>query len=393
LSVAQTKSGTPQYQVLALKQQWSVASNVTVGGGNWSYFSAMCWFFGKNLYDELQIPLGLIGTNYGGTPIRDWMSADAKTHCPNETISVSADHKHDITKHGKGYDFEYPTQVAVDTDDAAPNGILWNAMIYPFLPMTIKGAIWYQGESDSDYPYAYSYSCAFPAMIDDWRAKWKQFSDTNGDFPFGFVHLSTWDDHGNATCVANTTCEWVAIVRDAQTATYGYAPNPKMPDTYLATAIDLGDPGSPFGDIHPRYKQQVARRLADGALKYIYGESTRYVSGPIADSVSVNATSIEVNFRNVNEMGLTLNSRIGFEVYDDSVSKWIYITPNQENIQLNGLWNVTVNYVANNVMKPTQIRYNWYQAPCMPVEGIYGCAVYDKKAMLPSLPFLFTLST
>ena len=140
----------------------------------------MCWFHGKNLFDELQYPLGLIGTNYGGTPIRDWMSSDAKALCPNETVtSMKKDYKSDITKYGKGYDFGKGVE-------SAPNGALYNAMIYPFLPMTIKGAIWYQGESDCNYLYGAAYACAFPAMINDWRAKWKLHSDTDGDFPFGF---------------------------------------------------------------------------------------------------------------------------------------------------------------------------------------------------------------
>ena len=59
-----------------------------VGGGNWSYFSALCWLTAKNVFDELHVPLGLVATNYGSTPVRDWMSADAKLHCPNETISA-----------------------------------------------------------------------------------------------------------------------------------------------------------------------------------------------------------------------------------------------------------------------------------------------------------------
>eukprot|EP01084_Bolivina_argentea_P060619 110741_1 len=241
LSVSQRGAGTPQYQVLSFKQEWSVASNISVGGGNWSYFSAMCWFYGKNLFDELQYPIGLIGTNYGGTPVRDWMSSGAKALCPNETIVKHTfkkdDYKSDITKYGKGYDFGTGVE-------SAPNGNLWNAMICPFLAMTIKGAIWYQGESDCNYLYGASYACAFPAMINDWRAKWKFYSDTNGDFPFGFIHLSTWGDSSNHTCQVNSTCEDVAIVRHGQTANYGYVPNPMMINTFLATAIDLGDPGS-----------------------------------------------------------------------------------------------------------------------------------------------------
>ena len=317
------------------------------------------------------------------------MSADAKAKCPNETITKYVNNrnttidKSDITKYGPRYDF---TDFVVST---APNGGLWNAMIYPFLKMTNKGTIWYQGESDCNVKYGSSYACAFPAMIDDWRMKWAINSDTNKDFPFGFVHLSTWSDSANGTCITGSTCEATAIVRHGQTANYGYVPNEKMKNTFVATAIDLGDATSPYGDIHPRYKQQIAKRLSDAALNVIYGESERYISGPIADSAMMigDSTMININFRNV-KMGLMLNRLIGFEVY--SSSGWTYIEPNENNIKLNGLVNVTIN--CTNIVKPTQVRYNFYQAPCIPKEGIYGCSIYDKQESLPALPFILTIS-
>ncbi len=100
---------------------------------------------------------------YGGTPIRFWSSADALKSC-NESVSVS-------TLKEKERDYKY---YSGDSNVELADSQLWNAQIYPFLQTTIKGAIWYQGESDANEPYAVEYACMFPAMIADWRQKWAQ---------------------------------------------------------------------------------------------------------------------------------------------------------------------------------------------------------------------------
>ena len=131
-------------------------------------------------------------------------------------------------------------------------------------------------------------ACTFPAMIADWRAQWYNYTggQTEEEFPFGFVMLSTWDDYENATCGNNPiqACT-VAAVRWGQTADYGYVPNPAMPNTFMSVAVDLGDANSPFNDIHPRYKQQVASRLANAGLAVAYGYDY-YWTGPIAGLMS-----------------------------------------------------------------------------------------------------------
>eukprot|EP01084_Bolivina_argentea_P115747 205780_1 len=157
-------------------------------------------------------------------------------------------------------------------------------MIYPFITMTIKGAIWYQGESDSEnQKYAESYDCGFKAMISDWRLKWNQYSNTSITFPFGSVQISVWGDTSNVTCGTSSAwneCIGAAQVRWAQTGNMGYLPNKELPNVFMAVATDLGDPKSPFGDIHPRYKQQMAKRLSNAALNLVYGYSDIYWLGP-----------------------------------------------------------------------------------------------------------------
>jgi len=136
-------------------------------------------------------------------------------------------------------------------------------MIVPILPMTITGVTWYQGESNAGQPNYYA--CAFPEMIKDWRMKWG--GDTSKTFPFYFVQLATW----NNTVDLNSE----PLTRLAQT----YAL--QLPKVGLATAMDSGDPTSPFGDIHPRSKQIVGYRLSLTARAIGYGENIQY-QGPNA---------------------------------------------------------------------------------------------------------------
>eukprot|EP01084_Bolivina_argentea_P089148 160913_1 len=378
LFTAQDEQSTTEItELIKIEQIWSIASNTSVGGGNWSYFSAVCWFFGKNLYDKLQYPMGLIATDWGGTPIRDWMSKDALAKCPNET-SIDTD-----------------SNISKTIDNLhGPSGpsILYNAMIYPFTTMTIRGAIWYQGEADSGASkYAYSYECAFKYMISDWRLKWSIRSETSNNFPFGFVQISVWDDHNNNTC-GNTfsQCIGVPIVRWAQTGNLGYLPNAELPNVFGAISMDLGDPTSPYGDVHPRYKQQMANRLSDAALNLIYGQKDVYWFGPVANNTKCNVDSntkkatIDINFSNVNSQGLLMKNPTGFEYYNSTSKLWVYIKEDIFSVTNNGM---SIQFTLDD-SHVSQIRYAFYQAPCMPVVGIYNCAVYDKKALLPAAGFI-----
>eukprot|EP01084_Bolivina_argentea_P188583 324604_1 len=385
-SASQIGSTTPQLNLLQVKEPWSVASSASIGGGNWTYMSAVCWFFGKNMFKYRQYPIGLISTNYGGTAVRLWSSPDALSKC-NESYSMNKEWP--VTKD----DFlaTDPTMYADTPLGVGPSG-LWNAMIYPFLQTTIRAAIWYQGEADSNPTYAVPYACQFPAMIEDWRAKWHLYSDTSPDFPFGFVQLSTWNDaKGNKPCGDDINCQSVPIVRWAQTANYGYVSNPKMPNTFMATAIDLGDPTSPFGDVHPRYKQQVSERLSDAGKAVIYGESEVYWAGPIATHSMVNGRNVRIYFRNVGEEGFTIKNSDGFEVYDNNLNTWVAVS---DTVVSNGgdTVDIPIPSTINDAIGVTQVRYLWVQAPCNPAQGIYGCAIYDEQFGLPATPFMLAVS-
>ncbi|NLR58384.1 hypothetical protein HGH93_09760 [Chitinophaga polysaccharea] len=167
--------------------------------------------------------------------------------------------------------------------------LLYNAMIHPILPFAIKGAIWYQGETNAGR--AYQYRKAFPLMITDWRRLWNQ-----GDFPFYFVQLASFNaNNGNS----QKGSDW-AELREAQTLTL------QLPNTGMAVITDVGDPK----DIHPRNKQDVGKRLAAVALHNTYGQNIVY-SGPVFQSMQINGNKAQLSFTSIGS-GLVVKDKYGY---------------------------------------------------------------------------------
>jgi sialate O-acetylesterase len=165
----------------------------------------------------------------------------------------------------------------VYTGSVSPNSyptLLFNGMLYPLIPYTIKGAIWYQGETNAGR--AYQYRKAFPLMITDWRNHWGE-----GDFPFYFVQLASFDASGGNS---NKGSGW-AELREAQTFTLS------LPNTGMAITTDIGTPK----DIHPKDKQDVGKRLAAIALSQQYGIKMEY-SGPVYQSMKIIGDTIVLSF-------------------------------------------------------------------------------------------------
>jgi len=338
-----TTSTTPLDVFKTIAQPWSVASAATVGVGDWSEFSATCWFFGRDLYDKVKIPLGLLSDNWGGTPVQAWSSPDALKKCPQKSLVYGA----------------------------GPNdpSNLWNAMIVPILPMTIKGATWYQGEANAGQPNYYA--CSFPAMITDWRLKWG--GDTDKEFGFFFVQLAPW---------LNNDVNSEPLIRLAQL--YATA----LPKVAVATAMDWGDPTSNAGSIHPRYKQIVGYRLSLAALAVTYGQTIQY-KGPEATSWKIQklppAVAVVVDFA-PDSLGsglvLTENTcdpnvpavQCGYYEIGTSDGKW---TNGTASISGN-LLIVSANLAAGAVV--SGVRYGWDNYPV--------ATLYNKEG-LPALPFVF----
>jgi len=173
--------------------------------------------------------------------------------------------------------------------NSAPT-LLYNAMISPLIPFTIRGAIWYQGEANAGR--AYQYRKAFPLMITDWRQHWGE-----GDFPFYFVQLASWNAAGGNSEHGSSWAE----LREAQAMTLS------LPNTGMAVTTDIGD----AKDIHPKNKQDVGSRLAAIALHNLYGQTTAEYSGPIFQSMTTAGASIVLHFTHTGS-GLTAHDKYGY---------------------------------------------------------------------------------
>lgn len=248
---------TPLEDLYFLDMLWAVGSSASVNGGEWGHMSATCWFFGKDLFDsslQRAVPLGLVSDNWGGTPVEAWSPPSVMQQCGE--AARETDHPNPDNK---------VPNIHIESD-FNPNAysVLYNTMIYPFRDMNIKGALWYQGETN-----VYS-SDVYPCLQDGMVRAWRELLGV--DFPFLYVQLSTWDNGGNGV---------IANFRFAQTSIMAITDKSAM-----ITAADLGDPDSPYDPIHPRNKTEIGRRLALAASSLIYGAADVPYLGPLVESVT-----------------------------------------------------------------------------------------------------------
>ncbi|ANH83747.1 9-O-acetylesterase [Niabella ginsenosidivorans] len=209
--------------------------------------------------------------------------------------------------------------------------VLYNAMIHPVISFAIKGAIWYQGESNAGR--AYQYRELFPAMIKDWRSRFQ-----SGDFSFYFVQLANYMKRADEPSESS----W-AELREAQLMTT------KLPNTGMATIIDIGN----ATDIHPKNKQEVGRRLALIALNKIYGRKNEY-SGPLYRSQKISRDKIILIFDHAQGMTASGGSLKGFSIAGSD--KKFY----RADAEIKGN---TVIVSSKNVKSPVAVRYAWADNP------------------------------
>jgi sialate O-acetylesterase len=260
--------------------KWKVCTPKTAGD-----FTAVGYFFAREIYKDLNVPIGIINISRGGTNIESWISVDAFERS-SEFNELLASMENIITDSllsplGKPKINNYP-------------GLLFNGMINPIVTLPIKGVLWYQGEANIGR--AYEYRKAFTLLINDWRERWGQ-----GDFPFYFAQLSSYKGNNGTS---NSGSMW-AELRESQTEALS------LPNTGMAVTIDIGEPD----DIHPRNKQDVGKRLAAIALHNAYGKQVAW-NGPQFKLMTVANDKVRISFNYV-EGGLKVKNEMvlaGFEI-------------------------------------------------------------------------------
>ncbi|MCY2924547.1 MAG: sialate O-acetylesterase [Planctomycetota bacterium] len=261
--IPNTVSGSPSDDVNA---HWVECSPATVKD-----FSAALYFFGRNLQDELKTPVGLVASSWGGTLIEPWIPMSA-LESQAELKPLAEQAKALPSQAGPGHPLS----------NQAPT-VLFNAMIHPIVPLAIRGAIWYQGESNVMQGDGLLYARKMLALIQGWRTAWGQ-----GDFPFLFVQLAPWTGYREGELPK----VWQAQIESL-----------KIPNTGMAVVTDVtGD----VNDIHPQDKQSVGKRLALWALAKTYGRTDLVYSGPLYKSMKVEGDKVIVSF---DQVGKGLKSR------------------------------------------------------------------------------------
>jgi len=282
-------------------------------------FTAVGYYFGRHLHKELNVPIGLIGSNWGGTRIEPWTP-------PVGFKSVPALKKNFTDK---------LDQFASAKPGRGTPSHMYNAMIHPLLPYTIKGALWYQGESNNGEGMLYHEK--MKALIAGWRSVWN-----NPELPFYFVQLAPFR-------YGSDNDPRLPGIWQAQLETL------KVPHTGMAVTTDI----TTLRNIHPPNKQDVGKRLALWALVKDYGKKLKgQYSGPIFSKIdhAEGKDSLTVHFQKDSTGGLTTNDKkpvSHFEIAGKD-GKW---HPAKATI----VYGDHLIVKSDAVKKPVHVRFGWHQ--------------------------------
>jgi sialate O-acetylesterase len=343
------------------KGEWKVCTPKDIPG-----FSAVGYYFGRELHNQLGVPIGLIDDSWGGSACEAWIRRDRMEGNPLyddlikkwDDIVKNWDAKSEAeaaewkkqAKEAKAAGKKAPPNRPLAENPAHGNfrpANLYHGRLEPVMPYAIRGVIWYQGETNAGR--AYQYRDMFPLMIKSWREDWKE-----GEFPFYWVQLA---DFMNEKPEPQDSA-W-AELREAQTMTMS------LPNSGQALAIDIGE----AGDIHPRNKREVGRRLALNALAQTYGLKVPF-SGPQFDGYAIEGRRVRVRFKYADGLGTSDGAPVvGFAVAGpDRKFYWA-------DARIDGNSVVVSSPSAPN---PVAVRYGWSNNPA--VNLING-------ADLPATPF------
>jgi sialate O-acetylesterase len=351
---------------------WIVCSPETVGA-----LSAVAYFFGREIHQALDVPVGLMQSSWGGTCIEAWSPLESLADYPlamktfagyergGKNFTLAAEEKRFAKVHG-----EWEAKAAVAKANGKPvpfeprkrgnprlhqncPGNLYNAMIHPLVPYTMRGAIWYQGERNAKtYAGAMEYRGLLENLVTRWRADW------NNDFPFYAVQLVNYMAPQTKP-VENTA--W-AYIRDSILKFHKEVPN-----VGIAVGIDVGE----AKEIHPINKQAIGYRLAQQALAKTYGMDV-VPGGPIYQSMVKDGGKIVVAFDDIGS-GLVAQGGAPLKRFAIAGADRKFVVAKAVIV------GDTVVVSSDQVADPVAVRYAWASNPV-------GCNLFNKEGF-PASPF------
>lgn len=328
--------------------KWETCTPQSAGG-----FTAVGFYFARRVQKETGVPIGLLDDSWGGTRIEPWAPLVGFEQEPSLSGIVEAVKKRDAEAAGS------PENKPLDPTQPVA---LYNGMINPVVPYGIKGALWYQGESNGGEGDEYYHKTR--ALVNGWRNVWAQ-----GDFPFYFVQLANFNKDEKTPAGADG---W-ARLRMAQTKSL------QIPRTGMAVIIDIGE----AGDIHPKNKFDVGERLALWALHHDYGKKDVVFSGPLFKEAKVDGAKIRVSFDHA-ASGLIVGKKDGRNpvtaVADGKLARFAIAGEDKKWVWADAVIEGSSVVVSSpEVPKPVAVRYAYSMNP-------EGANLYNKEG-LPASPF------
>lgn len=361
------KAAIPNIRLLVVNKKSATYTQTDIDTSGWQAsspataqnFSAVAWYFAREIEAREHVPVGIIDSTWGGTIVESWTRLTALGQDASlAPLFVSRGEMTDHAATGQLEEIDQQKQIQEAKTAGKPipqfpwhppleswaPGQLWNGMIAPLTPFTIRGVIWYQGESNSALARAPLYYSIFRDMIADWRRQW-----AIGNFPFLYVQIAAFK---------STPLEDWALLREEQLKTLNVV------NTAMAVTIDIGNPDN----VHPTDKVDVGHRLALAARALSYGETLVY-SGPLFRQATTEGSAIRAWFSNAEGLTAKGDSLTGFEVAGTDG----HFVPATARIE-----GTTVIASSPQVEQPIYIRYGWANSP--------ACNLFNAEG-LPASPF------